>query len=111
MHVAAFFRLAALACTAAGVAGCGAGPGTIAADDAALCHYAAEAGAETAGACRDRLQRQQRTHVAANAGRIDGLALLNAPAAPTELADRCKHPDAPKECGDVTGTIRREPGC
>lgn len=80
-------------------------------DDAALCAYAAEAGsAESAAACRSRLAGQQRTRVAANASRIEGYALLNTPAPPTELADQCKQANPPKACdsGDVTGTIKRD---
>lgn len=110
MQSAAFFRMAAVVVAVAGIAGCSARPETIVSDDAALCRYAAEAGsAESAAACRGRLASQHRIQIAANASRIEGYALLNTPAPPTAIADQCKQPDAPKECGDVTGTIKRDP--
>jgi hypothetical protein len=41
---------------------------------------------------------------------VHGYALLNTPARPHDLAERCKAPDAPKNCaGDVTGTIPPQP--
>jgi hypothetical protein len=110
MRSAAFFRMAAVVGAVAGLAGCSSSPEMIVSDDAALCRYAAEAGgAEPAASCRSRLAGQHRTRLAANAIRIEGYALLNTPAPPTELADQCKQADAPKECGDVTGTIKRDP--
>ena len=112
MKSAAYFRIVAVVGAMAGLAGCGTNPVTIATDDAALCRYAVEAGgAESAAACRSRLDSQHRSRVAANASRIEGYALLNTPAPPTALADQCRQPNPPKACdaGDVTGTIKRDP--
>jgi hypothetical protein len=104
--------MAAVVCAVIGLAGCGTNPVTIASDDAALCRFAAEAGsAESAAACRGRLDNQHRGRIAANASRIEGYALLNTPAPPTAIADQCKQSSPPAECeaGDVTGTIKRDP--
>lgn len=112
MKSAAYLRIAAVVGAVAGLAGCGTNPVTIAGDDSALCRYAAEAGgAESAAACRSRLESQQRGRIVANASRIEGYALLNTPAPPTALADQCKQANPPKACeaGDVTGTIKRDP--
>lgn len=94
------------------LAGCASQPTSVAGDDEALCRYSSEAGdAKGLSRCRDRLDHQHRRAVAANAVRIDGYALLNTPAPSTGVAERCKGPDAPKDCdaGDVTGTIPAKP--
>lgn len=112
MKSAAYFQIAAVVGVAAGIAGCGTNPVTIASDDAALCRYVTEAGgAESVAACRNRLDKQQRIQFVANASRIEGYALLNTPAPPTALADQCKQANSstPCEAGDVTGTIKRDP--
>ena len=112
MAIAAYLRVAAVICAAAGIAGCGTSPETIVGDDAALCRYAAEAGsAESLAVCRGRLDSRHRSRTAAAASRIDGYALLNAPAEPAALASPCRPASPPQACeaGDVTGAIGREP--
>ncbi|RDV05056.1 hypothetical protein [Undibacter mobilis] len=112
MTIAAYLRLATLVGAVAGLAGCSSNPAMIVSDDATLCRYAADVGgAESMAACRNRLDKQQRIQTTANASRIEGYALLNTPAAPTAIADQCRQPNPPHECGtgDVTGTIKRDP--
>ena len=108
----AIISIATTMIAAFALAGCASQPLSVAGDDDALCRYSADAGdARGLSRCHERLDRQQRRAVAANAIRIDGYALLNTPEPPTGVAARCKGPDAPKDCdaGDVTGTIPAKP--
>jgi len=111
MDKSALFRTAAVLGTALALAGCGSSS-SIVADDAALCRYAAGSGsADSYARCRNRLAGQQQVMAAAGASRIEGYALLNTPAPASDVADRCKASDAPKDCGagDITGTIKPKP--
>jgi hypothetical protein len=108
----AIVSIASMMTAAFVLAGCASQPTSVAGDDEALCRYSGQAGdAQGLSRCRDRLDRQHRRAVAANAIRIDGYALLNTPEPSTGMAGRCKGPDAPKDCdaGDVTGTIPAKP--
>lgn len=98
--------------TTAILAGCASESTSIVSDDASLCEYSAAANGDASiSVCRDRLDRQHRRLAAASAIRIDGYALLNRPGPSIGIAERCKAPDAPKDCraGDVTGTIPTTP--
>lgn len=81
----------------------------IVADDDALCHYSEMAtGAELYAGCRSRLESQRARLAAANASHIEGYALLQGPAPPTDLAGHCTASSNAKDCSpdDVTGTIK-----
>lgn len=99
--------------TAIAVAGCSSQSTSIVGDDAALCQYSTDAGSgDDISRCRGRLDDQHRRLTAGNATRIDGYALLNTPEQqPSAVVDRCKTPNAPKDCGagDITGTIPAGP--
>lgn len=93
---------------ATALSGCAAQPETIVADDEALCQYSAmAAGAKSYAQCRDRLQNTRMRMIAATASRIEGYALLQTPAQPTDVAGRCTTSEGAKNCApsDVTGTI------
>jgi len=114
VHKAGLFRTVAVLGIAAALAGCSASPESIVGDDAALCRYAADAGAaDNYAQCTSRLAGRQQVMAAAGASRIEGYALLNTPPTTpaTGVADQCKASDAPKNCGagDITGTIKRPP--
>jgi hypothetical protein len=94
------------------VGGCSSRPTSIVDDDAALCEYSARAsGSGDVSHCRGRLDSQHRRLAAGVARRIDGYALLNSPERSDAVADQCKAPNAPKDCGvgDITGTIPAQP--
>jgi len=98
--------------TALAVSGCSSQVTSIVGDDAALCQYSTQANIrDDISRCRGRLDSQHRRLAAASATRIDGYALLNAPEPPSAVADQCKAPGAPKDCGggDVTGSIPAQP--
>lgn len=81
-------------------------------DDDALCQYSAPvAGANSYAQCRDRLQNTRMRVGAADASRIEGYALLQAPVQPADVVGRCATSEGAKDCapGDVTGTIRSNP--
>ena len=108
----AYFQVAGAVLVAMALSGCAAQPGTIVADDEALCQYSAmAAGAKSYAQCRDRLQNQRTRLSAASASRIEGYALLQAPVQPTDVAGRCNTPEGAKSCepGDLTGTIPNKP--
>lgn len=82
------------------------------ADDEALCQYSATAaGAKSYTQCRDRLQSQRARMSASSASRIEGYALLQTTAPPTDVAGRCKTLEGAKNCepSDLTGTIPTTP--
>jgi hypothetical protein len=106
------WAVAALALVA--LANCSSQPASIAADDEALCRYsAATAGSDRSEAqayqqCRARVGQSRATAFASNASAIQGYALIKAP---TEVADPCAAPGAPKDCSpdDLTGSIKSTP--
>ena len=111
-RTSAWFHVAAPVLVAAALSGCAGQPDTIAADDQALCAYSATAaGADNYAQCRNRLQNTRLRMNAAGASRIEGYALLQAPAQPADVAGRCTTVEGGKDCApdDVTGTIRSKP--
>lgn len=98
--------------TAIAIGGCSSRLTSIVEDDAALCQFSAQANRTgDVSSCRGRLDAQHRRLASGSATRIDGYALLNTPGPPRAVADQCKAPNAPKDCGgdDVTGTIPAQP--
>lgn len=96
---------------AAVLAGCAAQPSTIAADDEMLCRSSEAGGGQPYSQCRGKLNRLHARVVAESASRIEGVALLRAPAPGTDTAGRCRAPEPGKDCSapDVTGTIPETP--
>lgn len=90
------------------LAGCAGSSSGIVASDEAFCAQSAMAdGGPSYDKCRGKLQSQRTKVSASNATRIEGTALLNTPAPPTNFAGPCKTTDG-KACapGEVTGTIK-----
>lgn len=110
------WAVAALALVA--LANCSSQPASIVADDEALCRYStatadpaksdAQAQASAYEQCRARVGQSRATAFASNASAIQGYALIKTP---TELADPCAAPGAPKGCSpeDLTGSIKSTP--
>jgi hypothetical protein len=106
------WAVAALALVA--LANCSSQPASIVADDEALCRYsAASAGpnqseAQAYAQCRARVGQSRAAVLASNASAIQGYALLKTP---TDVADPCAAPGAPKDCtpDDLTGSIKPAP--
>lgn len=108
-----YLRVAAVALAVTAVAGCASQQSvdSIAANDEALCQYSAAANSASYENCKGRLQGQRDKLTAANAGRIEGYALLPRSVPPsTDVAGRCKADGGTKDCPpDVTGTIPTRP--
>lgn len=110
-HIGLSWGTAALALVA--LANCSSQPASIVADDEALCRYSAATAPNASEAqayanCRARVGRSRTTMQAANASAIQGYALVKTP---TEVADPCAAPGAPKDCSpeDLTGSIKPAP--
>ncbi len=104
----AYFKVAGAILAAAWLAGCAGQTSGIVASDEAFCVQSATAdGGPSYDKCRSKLQSQRTKVSASNATRIEGTALLNTPAQPTNFAGPCKAADG-KPCapGEVTGTIK-----
>lgn len=98
----------------AALTNCSTQPTSIAADDEALCRYAA-ASADVKGGepqsysrCRARIDQKRGGVLASNATAIQGYALVKTP---TDVANPCAAPGAPKDCSpdDLTGSIKQAP--
>ncbi|MGE0062889.1 MAG: hypothetical protein AB7T86_12530 [Xanthobacteraceae bacterium] len=106
------WAVAALALVA--LANCSSQPASIVADDEALCRYSAatvgpnRSEAQAYANCRARIGQSRTTTLAANASAIQGYALIKTP---TEMANPCAAPGAPKDCSpeDLTGSINPAP--
>jgi hypothetical protein len=96
------------------LANCSSQPASIVADDDALCRYSAETAApggsqaQAYANCRARVGQSRSTTLSANASAIQGYALLKTP---TDVANPCAAPGAPKDCApdDLTGSIKPAP--
>ena len=107
----AYFKVAGVILAAVWLAGCAGQSSGIVASDEAFCAQSAMAdGSPSFDQCRRKLQSQRTKVSASNATRIEGTALLNTPAQPTDFAGLCK-PEDGKACapGEVTGTINGAP--